>query len=88
MGNDNLATLHKWKNYDEILKQYEIIVYPRKGTELKKFKEAKGIIFVDAPMMEITSTGIRQMIKEKKDVRFMMPQGAWEYCKEMHFYEK
>ncbi len=88
MGTDNLEGFHKWKNYEEILKNYELYVYPRpdaKGGELLKNKKVK---LVNAPLMEISSTAIRNAVKEKKDVRYFVPAEAWEYITESHFYEK
>ena len=88
MGADNLKTFHKWKNYEEILNQYELYVYPRNyrdGGKLEKYPKVK---LIPAPLMEISSTAIRQAIKEKKDVRYFMSIEAWQYLKSMHFYEK
>jgi len=90
MGLDNLATLHKWKNADQILKDFEIYVYPRKENtpvpaELEKHPSVK---ITEAPVMELSSTFIRDAIKNKKDVRYMMPPSVAEYVKEMHFYTK
>lgn len=88
MGEDNLGSFHKWKNYEEILKYHELYVYPRHksaDTELRKHKNVK---FVDAPRMEISSTMIRNAIKEKKDLRYFVPEAVWTYLQEMHFYEK
>jgi nicotinate-nucleotide adenylyltransferase len=87
MGADNLQTFHKWKNYEEILKRHYIYVYPRPGFDGGKLKEHPMIKMTEAPVMEISSTSIRQWVKEKKDVRFFMPPGAWTYMREMHFYE-
>jgi nicotinate-nucleotide adenylyltransferase len=90
MGMDNLATLHKWQNYEQILKGFEIYVYPRKE-ELPVPKEFVGnpsIKITEAPVMELSSTFIRSAIKDKKDVRHMMPPSVAEYVKQMHFYEK
>jgi nicotinate-nucleotide adenylyltransferase len=87
LGSDNLESFHKWKNYEEILKHHELYVYPRPGRsggELMKHKQVKQ---VEAPLMELSSTAIRHAIKEKKDVRYFVPPAAWEYLKEMHFYE-
>ncbi len=88
MGADNLQSFHKWKNYEEILKQYELFVYPRtnsNGGDLIKHPKVK---MVNAPLMELSSTFIRQAIKDKKDVRYYMPDEVWHYIKGMHFYEK
>lgn len=88
MGSDNLQSFHKWKNYEEILKDNELYVYPRpesKGSDLEKHKNVK---MVNAPLMELSSTEIRNAVKEKKDVRYFVPPAVWEYMREMHFYEK
>lgn len=88
MGSDNLQTFHKWKNYEAILEKHFIYVYPRPGFDEGKFKGHPKIKMTEAPLIEISSTYIRKAVKEKKDVRFYMPAPAWEYMKEMHFYEK
>ncbi len=88
MGEDNLQSFHKWKNYEEILKHYEIYVYPRKEADEKKLLEHSKVKKYNAPLIEISSTFIRHSIKEKKDVGFYLPANVWKYIKEMHFYEK
>jgi nicotinate-nucleotide adenylyltransferase len=87
MGSDNLNTFTKWKNYEYIIDNYEIYVFPRKGSmnipvTLKKTK------ITDAPLLEISSTFIRKAIKDKKEVRYFLPVKVYEYIREMHFYEK
>ncbi|MES2140245.1 MAG: nicotinate (nicotinamide) nucleotide adenylyltransferase [Bacteroidota bacterium] len=88
MGADNLESFHKWKNYEEILKHHQLYIYPRPGSEGGNLKDHPQIKLVNAPVMEISSTAIRQAIKEKKDMRYFMPEAVWQYIKEMHFYEK
>jgi len=88
MGADNLENLHKWKNYEEILNQYQLYIYPRPDHDGGNLKNHARVQFVNAPLMEISSTAIRQAIKEKKDLRYFMPEAEWQYIKEMHFYEK
>lgn len=88
MGADNLESFPKWKNYEEILKHYQLYVYPRPKNDGGELKNHPQVKLVNAPMMEISSTAIRQAIKEKKDMRYFMPEEAWQYLKEMHFYEK
>lgn len=88
MGSDNLKSFRKWKNSEEVLKHVELYVYPRPnydGGELKDHEKVKNI---DAPQIEVSSTAIRKGIKEKKDLRYFVPEPAWNYIKEMHFYEK
>jgi nicotinate-nucleotide adenylyltransferase len=87
LGSDNLETFPKWKNYEQILEQVELYVYPRKeiaGSELLKHPKVK---LYSAPLMEISSSFIREAIKSKKDVRYMMPEKVWEYIDEMNFYK-
>lgn len=88
MGSDNLEGFHKWKNYEEILKEHKIYVYPRPNNDGGKLKNHENIVFTKAPLMEISSTEIRKGIKEKKDMRFFVPDPVWQYIREMHFYEK
>ena len=88
MGEDNLKSFHKWKNYETILELYAIYVYPRvsKGTVDHRFKGHPKITKVDAPIMEISSTFIRKAHKAGKNIRPMLPESVWKYMDEMNFY--
>ncbi|MCU0432073.1 MAG: nicotinate (nicotinamide) nucleotide adenylyltransferase [Bacteroidia bacterium] len=88
MGSDNLNSLKKWKNYEVILEHYQIYVYPRPGFDGGDLRNHASVKFTDAPVMEISSTFIREAIRDKKDVRYFMPVAAWEYLDEMNFYRK
>ena len=86
MGEDNLKGFHKWKNYQEILDNHQIYVYPRDYKTIKKTLY-DNITIVDAPLIEVSSSFIRNAIKEGKDVSFFTQYKVSEYLKEMHFYE-
>ncbi|WCO01510.1 nicotinate (nicotinamide) nucleotide adenylyltransferase [Psychroserpens ponticola] len=88
MGEDNLKSFHKWKNYQLILDNHDIYVYPRisEGTVDTQFNTHSKIKKVDAPIMELSSTFIRKSIKDDKNVRPMLPENVWEYLDEMNFY--
>ena len=86
-GSDNLPYLHKWKNYEELLKNYELYVYPRPEVDTNDYLHLGKLKVVEAPQMEISSSFIRNSIKDKKDVSFFMPLRVAEYINEMHFYE-
>lgn len=88
MGEDNLKSLHKWKNYELLLKNYEIYVYPR-VTKLSdnNLSNHSNIHFIDAPIVEISSTYIRKNIKAKKNVTPLLPENVWTYIDEMNFYK-
>lgn len=90
MGEDNLKSLHKWKNYEAILEDYNIYVYPRvsEGIVENQFKNHKKIHRVDAPIVEVSSTMIRNAIKEEKNCKPLLPFKVWKYIDEMNFYKK
>ncbi len=88
MGTDNLQNLNKWKNYEQLLANYSIYAYKRPGFDSGKFANHPSVKITDAPLMEISSSFIRQAIKDKKDVRYLLASPVWQYIKEMHFYEK
>lgn len=90
MGEDNLKSFHKWKNYDAILEDYHIYVYPRisEGKVETRFDNHPKIHKVDAPIVEISSTLIRNGIKAKRNVRPMLTNEVWKYVDEMNFYRK
>lgn len=90
MGEDNLNTFHKWKNYEVILENHQIYVYPRianNGHE-NQFTNHPKIIHVEAPIMQISSTLIRKAISENKNTKPSLPDEVWKYIDEMNFYRK
>jgi nicotinate-nucleotide adenylyltransferase len=100
MGEDNLRTLHKWKNYESIISQHTIYVYPRALTEQERIELTdevqientlalhKNIIICDAPVMKVSASFIRKAIKDKKDVRYLLTEPVHKYVEEMNFYKK
>ena len=86
MGADNLQNFHKWKNYEQILADYSVYVYPRSGIEISGSHENINIV-KGAPQMEISASFIRKSIKEGKDVSYLIPENAWNYIDEMNFYK-
>ncbi len=101
MGEDNLRTFHKWFNHEVILKKHNIYVYPRVLTPQEKLgqdrhdidrveslKTEKRIVFCnEAPVMRVSSSFIRQAIKNKKDVRYLLTETVFKYVDEMNFYK-
>jgi len=89
MGADNLKSLHKWKNYEVILENYHVYVYPRisEGTIPEQFQKHSKITKIEAPIMEISSTFIRKAIKDKKNIKPLLPNTVWEYIDLMNFYK-
>lgn len=87
-GTDIFKSFHKWKNYKEILSQYELYVYPRPGSDIGDYINHPSVQLFDAPLMEISSSFIRNAIRENKNLDYWMPAKVYEYMLEMHFYEK
>ena len=90
MGEDNLKSFHKWKNYEAILDDYKVYVYPRisEGVIETMFQNHPKIIRVDAPVIQISSTMIRNGIKEQKSILPLISDSVWQYIDEMNFYKK
>jgi nicotinate-nucleotide adenylyltransferase len=87
MGSDNLQSLHRWRNYEYILANYHIYVYPRPGSADCDLREHPSVTMVDVPMMDISSSYIRRLIAERHDVRYLLTEPVYKYLTEMHFYE-
>lgn len=90
MGEDNLNSLHKWKNYEVILQNHDIYVYPRINTEVSdpNILSSARIHKIEAPVMEISSTFIRDSIKSGKNAQPLLPYKVWQYVEHNLFYKK
>lgn len=90
MGEDNLNSLHKWKNYEVIIQNHDIYVYPRlnSGETNPELTANARIHHINAPILELSSTFIRNSIKEGKNVRPLLPANVWEYVEHNLFYTK
>ena len=90
MGEDNLDSLPKWKNSEKLISDYQIIVYPRTFEGEKKaheYLQHENISLVNAPIIELSATEIRKMIKEGKNVRPMLPPEVFDYLDGSNFYK-
>ena len=88
MGEDNLTNLHKWKNAEFLVDNYDIYVYPRPGAKPGKYESATRIHMLEAPLIEISASFIRNAIREEKDVTWFLPPEGYKYIDEMGFYKK
>ena len=79
IGGDNWNQLPLWKEYERLLKSYPMLIYPRPGEEVV-IPEAlrESVQLVDAPLLEISSTFIRRSMREGKEMRAFLPEGAYE----------
>lgn len=90
MGEDNLKGFHKWKNYELLLERYPIFVYPRisEGNTLNQIASHPNIKYVQAPIIELSATFIRQEIAQQKNIRPLLDPDVWQYIDQMGFYNK
>ncbi len=88
MGSDNLETLHKWKNYELLLRNYPIYVYKRRGAVENPYANNPNIRLLDFPFLDISATFIRQNLKNGVNMQYFLPDAVWKYVEEMHLYKK
>ena len=87
IGADNWANFSKWKDYEQILNNYDILVFPRKGYEIIiPEKYSKRVKKLNAPLIEISSTFIRQQLKDMRNMNFFLPQDVYRYILEHKLY--
>lgn len=90
MGEDNLKSFHKWKNYNVILENYNVYYFPRISDKVipENLINHHKVHKVNAPIIQLSSTFIRKSIKDKKNISTMLPCNVWKYLDEMNFYKK
>lgn len=86
LGSDSFGNLKKWKNYQSLLKNYSIIVYKRPGFEVKPEFLSERINVLGAPLLDISSTMIRDLIHQKKSIRFLVPDIVKEEIERQQYY--
>ncbi len=88
MGSDSYQNLPAWKNYEQLIKNYYIIVYERPGFKSQKLYRDSETIFLKAPLLEISSTYIRKIIKEGKSIRYLVPEKVRLEIEQNGYYKK
>jgi nicotinate-nucleotide adenylyltransferase len=85
-GMDSLQNMKNWREYQRILDNYELLVFPREGYDGGDLINYPSVTVLKTPILEISSTFIRQCVKEGRDVRHFMPEKAFAYMKQNQFY--
>lgn len=85
-GTDVLPSFHKWKNYEQLLDQYRLMIYPRHGDEDHPLLSHPSITVVNAPRIEISASFIREAIKNGKNIRYFLPDKVMKIIEKMGFY--
>jgi len=87
MGSDSFTNIKKWKNYEMIIKNYEIYIYQRTGYPIQN-TEKTIVNKLEAPLIEISSSVIRKIIKEGKSIRYLVPDVVDQQIKENKYYKR
>ncbi|MBO5052723.1 MAG: nicotinate-nucleotide adenylyltransferase [Muribaculaceae bacterium] len=85
IGSDNWRIFDQWRDWERILDEYGVIVYPRPGYPIEK-ASVDGMEIVNAPMVDLSSSFVRQAIAQGKDVRTFLPTGVYKYIIDNKFY--
>lgn len=86
MGSDGFQNINKWKNATELIKNFKILIYKRPGFLITETHNADFSI-IDAPLLEISSTHIRKLIKEKKSIRYLVTDKVKEEIEINQYYQ-
>ncbi|HUZ58488.1 MAG TPA: nicotinate (nicotinamide) nucleotide adenylyltransferase [Hanamia sp.] len=86
MGSDSFTNIKKWKNYEVLLRDYDIIIYERPGFKVKSEMLTDRIKVMDAPLLQISSTHIRDMLHMKKSIRYLVPDVVKEEIERQEYY--
>ena len=86
IGEDNLESFPKWKNHQQILSQYGLLVYPRPMAANPQLFTHSKVKVIDAPKIDISATFIRERISKNKSVKYLIPAGVWELIEKRKLY--
>lgn len=86
MGQDNLKNFHKWKNHQELINQYGLLVYPRPNSKKTQWDEHENVQVIEAPQVDISATFIRKSIQEDNSIRYLVHEDVGDYIKAKRLY--
>lgn len=81
IGEDNLKSFPKWKNHQVILDNYGLYVYPRPGEAKPELASHANVQWVEAPILDISATYIRNLINQDKSIQFLVPDSVAQIIK-------
>ncbi|MCB0698714.1 MAG: nicotinate-nucleotide adenylyltransferase [Chitinophagales bacterium] len=86
MGSDSFQNIHRWKNFEHLVKDYPILIYKRPGFEITETHGA-DLTIMEAPLLSISATFIRQQVKDGKSIRYLVPEKVHEYLAGSNYYK-
>jgi nicotinate-nucleotide adenylyltransferase len=87
MGADSFQNIHRWKNFEHLVSRYSFLVYNRPGFDIVETYGA-NVAILDAPLLHISSTYIRRQIKERKSIKYIVPDAVEKYIDANRYYAK
>ncbi len=87
LGSDSMDSITKWKDYIELINNHKIFVYPREGSNIEELAKTYPIRIINAPLVDYSSTSIRQSLEQGKDVRSLIPDSVLDYIKDLRLYQ-
>lgn len=86
LGSDSFQNIHRWKNYEQLVKDYSFLVYNRPGFTVTETHGAR-ITILEAPLLELSSSYIRKQIKENKSIKYLLPEIVEKYILQNRYYK-
>ena len=86
IGGDNLKVFPKWKNSQKIIEEFGLIVYPRPGSKIERRSDQKNLVYIEAPLLDISATLIRKCIRDNRSIRYLVPEKAARYIYDRKLY--
>ena len=86
IGEDNLVSFKKWKNYEQIIEQFGLIVYPRPNTASSDLTKDTRVELIEAPQMDISATLIRKLVRNNKSIKYLVPDPVEEMIRSKRFF--
>ncbi len=88
LGADNFKNLDKWKNIGELRRQVRFIIYPRTNEDKPAIpREDELVTWIEAPLLQISATAIRDLVRKGKSTRYLIPEDAWRLMEKKGFYK-
>lgn len=87
LGSDSMDSITKWKDYNELIYNHKILVYPRKGSNIDALVKKYPIKIINAPLVDYSSTSVRKTLKEGGDVQNLIPESVFDYIKKHGLYQ-
>ena len=87
IGADNWAAFDRWRNHQELIEKFHVLVYPRRGYDVVIHQDvAHKVELIDAPLVEVSSTKIREQLGEYKNMCFYLPEDVYDYIVKKRLY--